>query len=103
MSPADVLLAARDLIADPEHWCKVNVAERADGESTYADHSAHAFCAFGAVYTADPAGVLGRTWDFLYEAVGGPPIFFNDAPETTHADVLDAFDRAIRLAKDADQ
>ena len=64
-------------------------------------------CAAGAIYCAIywPIDSCVVRWEdaakYLRQAIGGLEIpEWNDAPERTQADVLDAFDRAIRVAKE---
>jgi hypothetical protein len=107
--PAEILRAARERIKDPERWTQSGAfACAADGRpmSPFAD-LAVCWCVRGSLYR--------ETWSvsaahevemFLREAMGADftsPDFeelaaFNDAPETTHADVLALYDRAIDLA-----
>ena len=86
-----VLTEARALIQLPENWCKVHF-----------DNGNHAHCILGALDR------VGHSWigrDHLLYAL--PPgadrsvILFNDDPRTTHADVLDLFDRAIAARRAA--
>ncbi len=89
----ETLVAARALIADPSKWAK----KASSGD---------AHCAGLACFTAGGAdgGSPGdRAWDFLETFVPDGLCLptYNDAPATTHADVLALFDRAIasRLSK----
>ena len=48
-----VLINARTLIADPQHWTRGTLARsREGGEVSWADRSAHRWCAMGAIYRA---------------------------------------------------
>lgn len=80
------LIAAKALIDTPDKWIK-HAFER-DG----------CFCAVGAVRTVQKAET-GRALDALYEAAdelcGRGVMRFNDAENTTHADIMALFDRAI--------
>lgn len=102
----DLLRAAREVIADPSHWCKGTDAMDEDGKvcSKY-DNAAVRFCANGAVRrarmltnanfniemtaldTLRSACPLANKWEETPD--------FNDRPETTHSEVLAVFDRAI--------
>lgn len=107
-STVEVLKAARDRISDPERWCQETEAQDAIGRNVEPTNAAAVrWCFAGAVYaegvdatTAPHIGVsqIGR---ILNEAIGvegaGP---WNDAPDRSHADVLEAFDRAIQLAEE---
>jgi hypothetical protein len=101
MKPSEILRAARAKIATPERWTKGQFARDATGYWVSYDNSdAVGWCAEGAVY----AVLLGHVkaddlFVFLDRASGGNTPFFNDAPSTTHADVMAMFDRAIALAE----
>ena len=100
MSVKENLIKAKALIDTPEKWLKGAL----DGDGC--------FCAVGAVGEA-------RDWDmdaFLapeFKALLGqlPTEFqkgtyldvpnYNDHPDTTHADIMALFDRAIEIAGDA--
>lgn len=106
------LTKARDFISDPRHWGK---GDYLTFDFTSLDYQV---CAQGAL---TPVGVelpqyliAARIFDpeyevplehsYLYEAVlslecgHNSVISFNDAPETTHEDVMRCFNRAIYLA-----
>lgn len=93
MSTLDTLIAARDLIASPDHWCQDQLYD--------AERNAH--CALGALcyVTADP-GVAIVAEDALDRAmaeidpkgmINNGIGWFND--HHTHDEVLRAFDTAI--------
>lgn len=100
MTPAETLRRARALIERPEAWTKGTSArwhrQPVDVESPLAT----CWCAFGAIRrqsvdraTQDRA--IGRLRRF-----SGPNVVdWNDAPERTHAEVIEAFDRAIEKAE----
>jgi hypothetical protein len=104
VTPRDVLVAARALIARPEAWTKGAFARAADGTRLYVGERRRrrSRCAAGAYLAAggetDDAGYMA-----LCAAMGGVWAVsdFNDAETTTHADVLAAFDRAIAAADGA--
>lgn len=105
-SPADVLLAARDLIAEPERWTRGVPARDTEGFEVGVTNTAAAqFCMVGAVMHVTRRdcvdfGVYDKCWPYLGQACGGSITGFND--RRTHADVLAAMDRAIELAKEAE-
>ncbi len=95
----DNLIAAKALIDTPEKW----------GQEDYEPRPG-CFCLAGAiakVKSLEPeprTAEVGPEWDALCYALDelndglSPwpgPIHFNDAPGTTHADVMALFDRAI--------
>lgn len=104
----DVLQGARELLADEAKWTKGVMARREDGVQVSAeDPRATCFCAFGAISKVAPQAPYATAFDIrcradkaLYAVL--PEGFssvedFNDADETTHADVLALFDRAVRF------
>ena len=101
-APAVILRAARGYIAEPERWTKGRLAR-------YPAPDRVARCAIGAVFAAacTHEGGFGsaahEAADALLGVVGGTCIStWNDAPERTHAEVLEAFDRAIAAAEAAE-
>lgn len=89
-STAATLRAARALIDTPEKWC----------QGTY--YSGGRYCAAGAIRKV--TGIGDEQFPILEVLNDALPHFtsileFNDSPATTHADVLAAFDAAIRLAE----
>lgn len=97
---ADDLRAARELIDTPEKWCK----------GKYGD--AKSMCALGACRAAfygvpdhgqgrelrrgEYAADFNPLAEALYKANNrGGVDLFNDDPDTTHADIMALFDRAI--------
>ena len=100
----DVLVAARDLIAEPERWTQGSPARDAQGNRTgWGAPAAVCWCAVGAVEkAAESATALSGRRSVLVEAamselrhaIGRHAIFlFNDSH--SHAEVLAAFDKAI--------
>lgn len=95
MSVKDDLIAARALIDTPENWLRD------------APENGNRFCALGACWhiVEDHETTLGKLGLAITKAL--PSSFvpdgsaklavaqFNDAPETTHADIMALFDRAI--------
>ncbi len=83
------LAVSREWLSDPAHWCK----------NQFGDMNIGPTCAWGAVLKfsalqrpSDP--VATQSFNLLTRLTGHLPNF-NDAPGTTHADVLSLFDRAI--------
>ena len=90
---ADVLRRARALIDSPEKWCK---------GALYRDGARCVWGALDGIRTGEPTpfrkAEAGAT--YITRAIGGRNIAsWNNAPERTHAEVLAAFDRAIKLAE----
>lgn len=99
MLTSEVLRRARDLIDTPEKWCQGDLG----GNGSY--------CAVGACKLAlgmdlrDPI-LFNGILDVLRElevVMRMWPSEFNDAPHTTHADVMAAFDEAIAEAEAQEQ
>ena len=104
----DVLVAARERIADEKNWTQYTAAK--DSKGDWCDpHTAAAvcWCATGAVMAAIPVAAdyyglyTQATAALKYELIMHlyPTQFlveFNDHPERTHAEVLALFDRTIR-------
>lgn len=93
MTALEVLTRARAFIADESRWCQGESVIGEDGRAHLALWPDPAkCCAYGAMaYVSgdfDPPG-----WRELWDACGDDPIKFNDSHK--HAEVLDAFDRAI--------
>jgi hypothetical protein len=104
MSPRTrfLLTAARQLIADPEHWTQGSNAKRLDGGHVSAlDPEAKCFCINGALVRAGDGSASPWPWPWpsyaeLCELVpGGDLIAFNDAPGRTHAEVLAFLDGVL--------
>lgn len=107
MTTVEILKAARALISTPDKWVKGVYARNDKGVSVPDnDPAACAFCAVGAMRHAckiaeheldtrasDPYFLAKRA--VRAQTNHGAVSDFNDDEETTHADVLAAFDRAI--------
>ena len=116
MSTLEELKAVRELLSDPEHWTRGAFARDAQGgEISPASPEAACWCIGGAaMYMASEPG-----WDFIQlldaslpvlravgDVIGCTDVGFigdwQDAPDRTHAEVLDALDRAIAAEEDVD-
>lgn len=100
--PKTILERARALIE--KHW----------GKGLWYDETNNTYCALGAIQAAgsranDPVhaalsinSASEKAIPYLRKALptkwGESIMRFNDAPSTTHADVLEVYDRAIELA-----
>jgi hypothetical protein len=99
VTPAQVLRAARERIAVPERWTQGASARTISGIGVDAfDYGAVQWCAYGAIRVD---GVHDHELQLFFRAIGAMDSIgtWNDAPGRTHAEVLDAFDRAIALAE----
>lgn len=93
------LIAAKALIDTPEKW----------GKEEYLDKLSGCMCAYGAIgvtlnttswLTAEDSAEASALEDALDECWGRNVAAFNDAPDTTHADIMALFDRAIAACPD---
>ena len=96
---ADTLRKAKALISDPINWNRDGCYFKG------ADESSACMCIYGALGTSMvvDAGkahlddeILNSTCREMY---GMSTTDFNDHPDTTHADIMALFDRAIELAE----
>lgn len=98
MTLREDLIAAKAMIDTPEKWGKGKYEPRPG-----------CYCALGAVakvtgHDPNTAWLNGRAStcrNALYEYTDVGIASFNDAPDTTHADIMALFDRAIATAGDA--
>jgi hypothetical protein len=105
MTAHELLIAARAMIPTPNDWTKGVNARDADGDPVDAcDPNAVCYCAEGTMQCADAVSrgngnflrALAALSAALPEAYQNWDIHeYQDLPETTHADVLALFDRAI--------
>lgn len=94
MTTLEILRKAREHISDPGMWFKG--AYTAQGWNGIFNGSP--CCAEGAIFWAAGRYEIEPTHDVIRavsDACGREVPSFNDDPNTTHADVLAAFDRAI--------
>jgi len=114
MKTSKILTAAAKLIDTPEKWAKGCYARDSRGNSVArGDAAASSFCSIGAVdhtsweldrgdgSTVTCALSSARARAALEAPAGGSVVAFNDAPDTTHGDVMTAFALAIAIAEDA--
>lgn len=84
-----------ELLADPARWCKGHLAVDANGRTVEpTSPRACRWCLLGALeacYAAAPSVPYRALRDAVREVCevsGGYPAWFNDAPCTTHEDIL---------------
>lgn len=103
MKPSEILEKALDLIRDPECWIqRCEYGFRGDK---------HCYCAFGALTAVERFAKTASDAEkfsafvFLRKVIGTNDIDdiqdWNDDPNTTHAEVVAAFEEAIKRAKEA--
>lgn len=97
-----ILTEARELLSDESRWTKGVVARKESGEPVLPNHpEACSFCTLGAIAkVAEGDEVYYPVMSILRHVMGQTITFFNDAPERKHSEVLEAFDKAIALAKE---
>lgn len=98
MDKIEVLVKAKELLSDPEKWYKGYFAVNKNGKNVSSiSDKAYKWCMTGALSKVCPYDVDARHAAIdqltftLREGIPG----FNDAPDTTHQDVMNAFDKAI--------
>lgn len=102
----EILVKARELIAEPKNWTKGSYARNSEGYPVSCNsEDAFCFCSLGAIQraaadrslleTEEARQALRRAIMIETRGVGRFIDSWNDAPMCRHADVLAAFDRAI--------
>ncbi len=100
MNTLEILKAARELIAQPEHWTTEGCARDKNGLTTDCLlPEAFSFCSFGAVYrvTGGDNALLDKAERVLDRHMNGNLVPFND--RHSHSEVLAAWDKAIESVK----
>ena len=103
MKPSEILLAAKEKINTPEKWTQGELAKNARGEKVprYSE-TAVCWCSLGAICAvaeSETAKVESRAESSLRQVVIQRIDIWNDDPERTHEEVMNAFDKAIALAQ----
>jgi len=94
MTVLESLKAARAKIAHPQNWTQGQHARTKYGNPVSENSSlATCWCIIGALWAVNPEPYEARI--LLGKVIGQSVIAFNDAKDRTHAEVLNAFDRAI--------
>ena len=100
---SETIRAARKLIEKPENWCQGADARDVHGVSVDSTSpTAVGRCVAGALHAASASdykyhAALDVLLAFTVTRNTGWIFAFNDHPDTTHAMVLDLFDRAIAM------
>jgi hypothetical protein len=106
MNVGDVLRIARGILSTPKRWTKGTNARNAGGKGCDATaQTASCWCMHGAIIKAasgDPNGaslsILAAREVGRLAGVHDTELYrFNDAPATTHADVVGVFTRALAV------
>lgn len=104
MNIAEILTQAKSLIDTPDKWIKGKFAAQGPYgyELPFDDDAATCFCALGAATRAmgETDAYNDATMALYYALPAGYSMvsIFNDDEDTTHADVMALFDRAIAKA-----
>lgn len=98
MKPSDILKDAKAKIEKPENWIQGNYYANSDGQFVGTWSEADCFCSLGALRAANKIenDFSLRGVDYLEEAMESEIDAFNDTHK--HAEVLAAFDKAIKTA-----
>lgn len=99
MDLVELLKDARRKISLPENWTQGEMARSSEGKEVN-PYSIHAvsWCMAGALQSFE--GAAGEAWLFMTKALGvNSLVHINDNPQTSHADIMAMFDRAIALAE----
>ena len=104
MNTLEILQAARELISVPERWTQGCLARnRAGKECSFRSNDSVRWCSIGALNKISTLNIVSHALVFLSKAVSVKTNKFSTWNDThTHAEVLQAFDRAIELAKEGE-
>ena len=105
-SVAAILTKARGLIDEPSKWCRYADMLDENGDETANPANAVCFCVSGAVWAANDCSSKLLVSDLLNEFLPVPFnsfVEYNDHPDTTHADIMALFDRAISASLSSSQ
>jgi hypothetical protein len=98
MNTVDVLRGAKALLSDPDRWSRgPTSAQDAKGLPVSPMYvGAVRWCALGALEQVGGTGdAFVHAHSVMCRTINGVVPTWNDDPNTTHADLIDAFDRAI--------
>jgi hypothetical protein len=89
VNTVDVLRGAKELLSDPDRWGRGHMYEVGVGQPSR-------WCALGALlHVAGGGPAYAHAHSVMCRTINGVVPTWNDNPNTTHADLIDAFDRAI--------
>ena len=91
-----ILIDAKELISNPVKWTTRFWARNAAGKpiTSYSPEACQ-WCSWGALMKVQAGGDINVAYQTLTDFMYGNIAAFNDSPNTTHADVMARFDRAI--------
>jgi hypothetical protein len=105
---SEILIKAKAEIANPARWTREAYARDEDGQAVdIFDPNATCFCAVGAIRRQTPTPrVINMPIEYAVMAVNevarakARTIYHhNDHPETSHEDIIQVFDEAIRVER----
>ena len=102
MTVKENLIAAKALIDTPEKWCQGGPGEVRGGQHTVCAYIAVGYAAYFGAHDVYRALYRALPWWFRLTAPRWDQkalIWFNDRRQTTHADIMALFDRAIAAAE----
>jgi hypothetical protein len=98
----EVLEGALEILRDPKRWTKGAFAKDKYGFALNFFDRAVCFCSIGALIKASDrncAWYYPPGLDVLSDAVNIPVSAWNDAPERTHAEIIQGFEKAIAMER----
>jgi hypothetical protein len=97
----EVLEGALEILRDPKRWTKGTLARDSSGKPTdISGNYAVCFCASGAIIKASFNIGYMKARHSLSDVVGNCSIsWWNDAPERTHAEIIQGFEKAIAVER----
>ena len=117
LTAKEILVKARNKIAEPENWCKISAAKKKHNQrgNTFTfdgfipcaveDPEASQWCATGAVNSVIPHGLFRENMAPRRKALcaldASCPAYtiidYNDNRHTSHNEILDVFEKAIEI------
>ena len=100
MTTKEILVKARKLIEKPENWTKGTNARDTEGIAIDPkSEEAVCWCSIGALVAVEDILSI-NTFRALSPYMKQYIASFNDAIDTTHTDILEAFDKAIHACEE---
>lgn len=97
MKTSEILIKAKEVIANPENWIQGSYAIDKDNNTAYGfNKNTVCFCSIGAIQKVLGSNKLNKAENFLREAAGCNIVEYND--EHTHSEVMEVWDKAIKNA-----
>jgi hypothetical protein len=110
MKPSEILRAARELLSEPHRWTTRFLARNGAGQRVEpTSPAAVCWCLNGALSKVAAQAEweqIQEAWKALTMAATGDQVsvgLWNDDPHRTHAEILDALDRASARAEESEK